>query len=735
MFEKIRKFTDSTPFANANKIVLASLIPVLLFSYLDMFEVGFAIAMGAFLTFPSDIPSNLKHKISGMVVAAVVVAGCNLLVTILHPYPYILYPTIAIMLFFIAMLSVYGHRANMIAFSGLLSTSLAFGHISSGWNIFASAGLLFSGAMFYIFISVLFHWVRPHRYTELQIAEGLRLTSRYLKLRGDLWNIYADRSKIVEKQLNLQVDLNTIHDNLREIILRNRPDGGNSHRSRKLLLAFVSSVEIMELAVSNSFDHSKIQKRFSSHPRVLRTYQNLAYSLAGALKQIAKHLENPQTFIPRQKMSKSLLKFEQAIKEFDASDPHSQESIWMLTNMLHYAEKQIEKIKVIERSFSEKSDLKELNGRETDVEKFLTPIEYSFATLVENLGFSSSIFRHALRLTITILLSFVIAYYFPLQNVYWILITLIVIMRPGFGLTKSRSFQRIVGTVIGAAIAFGVLHFIQNPAVIGVFIVISMILGFAFTSINYRVGVTFVTIYVVFLYGLLTPNIADVIQYRVVDTLLAAALAFFANYFFWPSWEFKNAPNFIKDAIESNRNYLAEISKLYNVKGEASTAYKVARKHAFVGVGNLMASYQRMSQEPKSKQKNIGEIYQLAVLNHTLLSASASLGTYIQSRKTTSASKAFNIVVEKIIENLSSAIKILDLVHVEEIQQSAHIEELTHRFTALREIRESEIDSPSPTTDYNAIMQEANLVIEQLIWLNGLSEQIVQSAQKLKSES
>lgn len=733
MIEKLRKFADSTPFANANKVMIASVIPVLIFSYFDMFQVGFAFAIGAFLTYPGDIPSNLRHKVIGVLVAAAIVAGCNLFVNILHPYPLFLYPLLAILLFFLSMLSVYGHRANMIAFSGLLSTSLAFGHLNSGWSIFTSAGLMFCGGVFYLIVSVIFHYIRPHRYTELQLASSLRQTSKYLKLRGDLWTIDADREKIVEKQLHLQVELNTIHDNIREIIMRNRPDVGNSEQNRKMLLVFISLVEIMELAISASFDHNKIQKRFSEYPNVLLSYQNLAYSLSATLKQIAKSLENSSHFVPRRKMRKHLAKFDEAIKEFDASDPASEESVWMLTNMLHYAEKQIEKIKVIERAFAEKPDLKALKGRDKDVGRFLTPIIYPIATLIENLSFSSSIFRHSLRLTFTILISFVIGYYFPLQNIYWILLTLIVIMRPGFGLTKSRSYQRIIGTVLGGAIAFGVLSLVQIPAVIGTLTVISMVLGFTFTSINYRIGVTFVTMYVVFLYGMLTPDIENVIQYRVVDTLVAAALAFFANYFFWPSWEFKSSPIFLKDAIQSNRDYLAEISLYYNTKGEATTSYKVARKNAFVGVGNLMASYQRMSQEPKSKQINISTIYKLAVLNHTLLSAAASLGTYIQSRNTTSASEAFNVIVNKIIDNLSKAVQILNLDKVEEIERTAEIDDLALRFTELKDIRFKELlADPSKREEYDDIMQEANLVIEQLIWLNGLSEQIVATTQKLK---
>jgi uncharacterized membrane protein YccC len=58
--------------------------------------------------------------------------------------------------------------------------------------------------------------------------------------------------------------------------------------------------------------------------------------------------------------------------------------------------------------------------------------------------------------------------------------------------------------------------------------------GFSFTPTNYKVGATFVTIYVIFIYGILTPNIEDVIQYRVLDTFVGAVLSFLANYFCIP---------------------------------------------------------------------------------------------------------------------------------------------------------------------------------------------------------
>src|SRR5204862_6214022 len=109
-----------------------------------------------------------------------------------------------------------------------------------------------------------------------------------------------------------------------------------------------------------------------------------------------------------------------------------------------------------------------------------------------------------------------------------------------------------------------------------------MLLGFTFAPINYKVSATFITMYVIFLFGILTPNIADVIKYRILDTLAGCSLAFMANYFLWPSWEFLNTPVYIRNSIVANREYLKQISIYYNTKGEVTTQYRLARKNAFI---------------------------------------------------------------------------------------------------------------------------------------------------------
>jgi uncharacterized membrane protein (TIGR01666 family) len=735
MIYEIRKFADSIHFTNALKVTIAAVIPVVLFSFLGRFEMGFAIAIGAFFTYPSDIPSNLKHKINGILVTTFLVSGINLVVNIVYPYSWIFYPFLALLIFLIAMISVYGQRATMVSFSCLIAVSLAFSSINTGWAMIQHSGLILAGGLFYLLISLIFHYIRPNRYIELQIAECIKLTAKYLKLRGDLWTLNADKKAITEKQLHLQVELNTIHQNIREVLISSHTTSGSSNQNRKMLLVFISLVEILELALSTAFDHDKLHQKFDDHPKVLLTYQRLAYNLAASLRQLSKSVKKRTKYISRHTLLNDLNSLQLAIADYknDLGKNDASEGVFMLTTMLQYAEKQVEKIKIVERAFTLAFNPKDFKGIDKDLEKFLTPQYYPLSTLTENLSFSSTIFRHSLRLTITLMVGFIIGNFLPFQNVYWILLTIIVIMRPGYGLTKERSYHRIIGTVLGGLVAFGILFLVKDNIIISILSILCMLLGFSFTQINYKVSATFVTMYVVFIYGIITPNIADLVQYRILDTVVGAVLAFLANHFLWPSWEFLNIPIYLEKSIKANQNYLKEISLFYNKKGSVPTSYRLARKNAFIEIGNLMASFQRMVQEPKSKQKQLPQVYKLAILNHSLLSSSASLGTYIQSHKTTSASEAFNVVVDTVIKNLDNAIALLK-ENDSDVKEILPKEDLAMRFTELKNIREKELKIGIPIDEeaFQLKMQEAQLVIEQLIWLTNLSENILKTTKALK---
>lgn len=658
---KLKKITDNFVFISALKATVSALVPIFIFTVFGMPLIGFTIAIGAILTYPSDLPVNLKHKVFNLILTSFTISGVNLLINIVYPYPWIFYPVLTFLIFSLSMLSVFGQRAIMFSFAALLSMTLSFSQISTGKEMFIHSSLLLLGGLFYTVVSLLFFYFRYRRYAELQIAECFENAALYLKLKSDLWDVNSDRTAITKKQLLLQVKLNELNVNISEIILHNKSKQGASEENKKLLLLFILLEEVIELAISTSFNHFELHKKFDNHAKVLKSYQNLAYSISNTIDQIATSFFCQKEYESTHQLKYDLNSFKEAIDNYEVEQGEkvSTDDILLLNTLLHYAQKQTDKINKIELNIGTSVNLDEFKEKEKELERFVNPVTYSLDIILDNISFSSIQFRHALRLTITILVGFIIGDLASFHNPYWIILTILVIMRQEYGLTKKLIFQRIFGTILGALIAMGILTFTRNIYIIGTFSIVCLFLGFMFTKSNYKIAATFITLNVVLVFGLLTPNINELIQYRILDTLVGATLVFLANYFLWPSWELMNISSHIEKSILANRNYLKEILIFYNAKGVTPSAYKSARKKAFIEIGNLMTSFQKMLQEPKSKQTKLAQVYKLTTLNHSLLSNEVALYAYIQSQNKKESTKLFNEIIREIITNLDYAIFIL----------------------------------------------------------------------------
>jgi uncharacterized membrane protein YccC len=83
----------------------------------------------------------------------------------------------------------------------------------------------------------------------------------------------------------------------------------------------------------------------------------------------------------------------------------------------------------------------------------------------------------------------------------------------------------------------------------------------------------------------------------------------------------------LKSVITADINYLQKISESISGKVVEITEYKLARKDVYVNSANLSATFERMTSEPKSKQRNIKDLHKFVVLNHILASYSANIAS------------------------------------------------------------------------------------------------------------
>ena len=722
----------STNFSKAILIAIAVTVPILLSIRWGHLEIGLALCFGAFWSSPSDVSGNFRHKKYGILFSALLVMLVSFIGGYLKFETWLLIPVLGLLTFAIAFISVYGFRASLISFSGLLALVLSFAHESKELEIYEYALLIGAGGLWYLLLAVLWYRINPKAQTEELFWETYRLTAEFLETRAKLVGPKMDRLELQSKLYEIQSKLIEHHETLREILLLSRKSSGRSSYQAKRLLIFVELIDMLETAIANPVNYDKMDALFGDHPEFIESFQNLIFEMAGQLRIIAEAGTDQSKFPKNSKLVHYFGKVEHEIASFrKETGTEDYEGFLMLQNLLQYLEKQFEKLKKIKWLLGN-PDMGSVDlVDQAAAKRFIVAQDYDPKLLLSNFSFRSAIFKHSLRLSVTVMIGYALGNFFDFQNPYWILLTIIVIMRPSYGLTKSRTKDRIIGTLIGGAIATGFVFLIQNPYMFGALGVVSLVIAFSMVQKNYRAGATFITLTVVFVYAIIRPDVITVIQYRVLDTLIGAGLSFVAMLWILPAWGFMEIREQIKNSVKANRAFLAQIARYYEQKGKVTTTYKVSRKEAFVETSNLSSAFQRMAQEPVSKQKNLDKIYELVVLNHTFLSSLASFSTFIQNNPTTEASLKFKNFISEIDENLEQVLQALENSKSDQAPIDPHNNQFAKEQLPSFVPKNIELSS-RVDIKLERELQEAHLVTEQLHWLFSLSGKMLRLVSKIE---
>ncbi|MFH8573169.1 FUSC family protein [Streptomyces sp. NPDC017993] len=176
---------------------------------------------------------------------------------------------------------------------------------------------------------------------------------------------------------------------------------------------------------------------------------------------------------------------------------------------------------------------------------------------------SSHIFRHALRVCAVAAAGYLLGTALAFGHGYWAPLTSVMVMRPDFAQTYSRGVARFSGTLVGVAVAGGLMalthpgiHVSAGLAVVSVaFMYLLMRTGFAVTS-------ACVAAYVIFLLGIAGEGWEQTVQERIVLTLIGGLLAML-SYALFPAWETPRLRDRLAEWLEANGRYALAVYGLY----------------------------------------------------------------------------------------------------------------------------------------------------------------------------
>ncbi len=285
--------------------------------------------------------------------------------------------------------------------------------------------------------------------------------------------------------------------------------------------------------------------------------------------------------------------------------------------------------------------------------------DYSLQLLLSNLTIKSDSFRHAIRVSVAVLLGFLIAQFFNIGHSYWVLLTIIVILKPAYSLTKKRNVQRLTGTIAGVLIGVAILYLTKIVAILLPLLMLLMLGSYSTMRRNYFISVLFMTPYLVLFYHFLSPSeFYPLLKDRILDTAIGSVIAFLASYLLFPSWEKDKVNLTMITMLMEVRNYFSIMTE--EIKGITieNTMRQLARRKALVALANLSDSFNRMINEPEGRQKGVAKLHKFVVLNQTLTSYVAGFSKYTKLKHEFPNEYLIN-ATQEILANIDLAIAYL----------------------------------------------------------------------------
>lgn len=653
---EFKKFINSHHFYSGLRITLSVMIPAIILFQYGVLGIMANIVIGALFTGLSDSPGPPLHRRNGLIAAITLNVCMALLAGISYSFPLLLGVEIIILGFILSMLSIFGTRAGSIGSNALIIFLLHIMEPHPSLSIIEQAAMIFAGCLWYALFSTVFYNIRPYRPIQQLLGDCLIQIADYMKTRAGFYDPRANISELFSGLMEKQVVIHENQELLREMLFSTRKVVTEStKKGRNLVMIFIDSVDLLERIMTSQQNYSQLQKAFKDEPILNRIAENI-HSLSNSLFQLGIAVQTGEPAIDlslEENFDQTWKQFQQLRKEkLNASNV---EDFIMLRHIMYSLEDLTQRIKRMQQYSYVDKDFSTNAITDLDLKKFKSTPRIEKSLLLSNLSLSSNSFKHSIRVVSALVIGYIVSIVLNIENGYWILLTIVTIIKPAYSLSKKRNIQRLVGTFIGGAIAFGILYLQPAESFLFAGMLLMMILAYSFLQLNYGLAIVFLTAFLLLGLRFIDPrSTQDLLFDRILDTAIGSVIAYIVSIIVLPSWESDKMDELINKAVESNHIYFNTVAKAFVGKPATVEAYKIARKDAFVALANLSDNFQRMLSDPKSQRADQRLYHQFVSTSHMLTSQIAALSAFAQKFANKYAGEGFEPLIKAINKAFTS---------------------------------------------------------------------------------
>ncbi|MEH1901704.1 MAG: FUSC family protein [Nostoc sp.] len=406
-----------------------------------------------------------------------------------------------------------------------------------------------------------------------------------------------------------------------------------------------------------------------------------------------------------------------------------------LSNLVLMIEKLIKQLQYTAQTAKSLADHSKISQRDVDKLLLVENEQRSLLNLLkENLTLDSAIFRHALRIGVSLAVGVILYSITNLPMGYWVTLTIILVLKPNLGATFQRFFQRVGGTILGAVLAAVLLATITSQPVLDTIILLTVFFGVSLIRFNYGYSVVFLSIFVLLIIDIGHPIGWQFAGFRVLNTLIGAGLAFASHYFIWPNWERDRLPSQLATALRECHNYFSDVMAVYQGTKERDSTIISQRRQTGLAIGNAQASFQGLLREPQMHKELVEPVMTLLAYMGRFTKSVTVLAVHLEHFRATvplpeleTFVRQISLLLEQLADSVQREVTPPPLPDLEETLQKIqpHLQAL--RTARIQELAINQGHTPirQAVIDYSILDLEIDQIVRRLTAMHSAMVRII----------
>jgi uncharacterized membrane protein YccC len=600
-----------------------------------------AAAVGVIVTAPPDLPGPRRGKFFQMLPAPLIGLPLFFLVQLLHSAP-IRLGLVLVPATFVAFLAMaWGKRGIPIAIAVMFSMIFSMATpapsgmaetLQRTWHFGLGAGL-------YVIWATLANHALNSRYRVQSVSDVLyslaalmRTEATQFTPRDDTSDIRETPAPLLGRLLREQAALADQLQATRDIVL----ESPRTPRRQRLAAMLVIVLEMRDQLLASELDLDAL-KSHPAHAEALIEMRRVLEELADETTALGDSLlvgRQPEAVANRRPRLASIHLPAEEHLAHGMPGPNAAMLARGLASRIGHINDEVLRLYAMARGDTEPN----LAVVRANWQMFVSPTDWSLRPFLTLWRWDAPPLRHAIRAALAIATGYAIAVSLPWgSHDYWILLTIVVVLRGSLSQTLERRNSRVAGTLLGCVLAVGLLSAHPSPLLLLAFVTVSQAIAHSFAVRRYLITAVAATVLGLLQAHMLNTGAAPIFALfeRIADTLIGAALAWGFCYVL-PSWERGQIPALVARTLTAQARHARlalGLGQLQAVDSSPELEWRLARREAYDSLSALVQATQRSLSEPRAVQPPLEPLEHLQAHSYQLLAQLSAVKSMLVLRR------------------------------------------------------------------------------------------------------